>query len=94
MTPDTLLKSGATVVIGGLRKQEVAKNLFKTPILGDLPLFGGLFRSENESTETTELLIFITPKIVDTPVLESHEAKTYKYTEIPKVDYPPLRSDE
>lgn len=94
LTTTALLKSGETVVLGGLRKQEGAKNLFKTPILGDLPFIGGLFRSENESTETTELLIFITPKIVDVPVLQKHEAQTYKYTEIPKVDYPSLRSDK
>lgn len=89
-----LLKNGETVVLGGLRKQEVAKNLYKTPLLGDLPIIGGLFQSEDESTETTELLIFITPKIVNVPVLKSSEAKTYNYTEIPKVDYPSLRSDE
>ncbi len=89
-----LLKSGTTVVLGGLRKQEVSKNLFKTPILGDLPLLGALFRSENETTETTELLIFITPRIVDIPVLQGHEAATYKYTDIPKVDYPKLRSEK
>ncbi len=87
-----LLKNGQTVVLGGLRKQEVAKNIFKTPILGDLPFIGGLFRSENETTATTELLVFITPKIIDVPVLRNHEAKTYRYTEIPKVDYPTLKA--
>lgn len=89
-----LLKNGETVVIGGLRKQEVTKNLYKTPILGDLPLLGVLFQSEDESTETTELLVFITPNIVDVPVLKADEADTYKYTDLPKVNYPKLRSDK
>lgn len=85
-----LLKNGATVVLGGLRKQEVAKNIFKTPLLGDLPILGVLFRSENEETETTELIVFITPRIIDVPTMQSNEAKSYKYTDIPKVDYPKL----
>ena len=90
-----LLKSGSTVVLGGLRKQEVSKNLFKTPIFGDLPLVGGLFCSENESTETTELLVFITPIIVDdAPAMDSSQIETYKYTDIPSVGYPPLKSDD
>lgn len=85
-----LLKNGQTVVIGGLRKQESSKNLYKTPFFGDLPFFGGLFRSENETTDTTELLVFITPRIIDVPVIKSDEAETYEYTNIPKVKYPPL----
>jgi type IV pilus assembly protein PilQ len=86
-----LLKNGETVVLGGLRKQEVSKILSKTPLLGDLPLLGPLFRSENEETETTELLVFITPRIIDIPVIQSHEAQTLEYTDVPKVDYPKLR---
>ena len=86
-----LLKNGETVVIGGLRKQEVAKNIFKTPFFGDLPIIGVLFQSENEESSTTELLIFITPRIIDIPVLKSHEARTFKYTDVPKVDYPSLK---
>ena len=70
------------------------KPLFKTPFFGDLPIIGSLFQSENETTETTELLVFITPRIIDVPVMQSHEAKTYKYTDVPKVDYPPLREQD
>jgi type IV pilus assembly protein PilQ len=89
-----LLKNGETVVLGGLRKQEVTKKLYKIPLLGDIPLVKGLFRTEAEKPVTTELLVFITPKIVDVPVLQSHEAETYKYTDIPKVKYPPLEHHE
>ena len=86
-----LLRDGQTIVLGGLRKQEATKDLYKTPLLGDLPLLGVLFRSESETVETTELLVFITPKIIDEPTLRSDQAKTYKYTDIPKVDKPLLR---
>ncbi len=89
-----LLKNGETVVLGGLRKQEVVKNLYKTPLLGDVPLIKGLFRTEEETSHTTELLVFITPKIVDVPVLQSHEGEMYKYTNIPSVGYPPLEHRE
>lgn len=89
-----LLKSEETIVLGGLRKQEVAKNLYKTPILGDLPLLGGLFRSENETSDTTELLVFITPKIIDIPVLNSSEAEIYEHTNIRQANYPPLRDNK
>jgi type IV pilus assembly protein PilQ len=87
-----LLRNGATVVLGGLRKQEVSKILSKVPLLGDIPLLGGLFRSESENTITTEVLVFITPRIIDVAVLSAEEAKNFEYTNIRSVKYPPLRN--
>jgi type IV pilus assembly protein PilQ len=89
-----LLMSGQTVVLGGLRKQEVTKDNWKTPILGDLPIIGGLFKSESETVETTELLVFITPKILDQGVMTNHDTQLYKYTDIPSVNYPKLRGEQ
>lgn len=76
-----LLKSGQTVVLGGMRKKDVSKQVNKVPLLGDLPLLGFLFRSEGEDTATTELVVFITPKIInDQPIMTPDECKTYQAT--------------
>jgi len=69
-----LIKDGQTVVLGGLRKKDVSKQINKIPLLGDIPLLGGLFRFEGEDTAITELIVFITPRIVlQQPVLSLDE---------------------
>ena len=50
-----LVKDGQTVVLGGLRKRETSKNVYKVPILGDLPFICQLFRTESETIKTNEL---------------------------------------
>ena len=76
-----MIKDGQTIVIGGLRKRETAKDISKVPLLGDLPLVGGLFKSETESVEINELVIFITTRIVTEPVLSATEKKQFDATE-------------
>ena len=77
-----LIKSGTTVVLGGLRKKDVSQQINKIPLLGDLPLIGGLFRFEGEDTSVTELVVFITPRIiVEQPVLSQDEQRAYEETE-------------
>ncbi len=76
-----LVKSGHTVVLGGLRKKDVSTQINKIPLLGDLPLIGGLFRFEGESTAVNELVVFITPQIIDQPVLSQAEQQAYEVTE-------------
>ena len=78
-----LLKSGQTVVLGGLRKKEVTQQVNKIPLLGDLPLLGMLFRFEGEDTVNSELVVFITPWIVEQPVLSELERSQYEVTEFP-----------
>ena len=56
---------GQTVVLGGLISENVTKIKDKVPVLGDLPLFGRLFRSESKSSEKKNLMIFVTPIIID-----------------------------
>jgi type IV pilus assembly protein PilQ len=59
-----LVENGGTVVIGGIFTQDEQTQLSKVPLLGDIPILGYLFQNRVRSTSKTELLIFITPKIV------------------------------
>jgi type II secretory pathway component GspD/PulD (secretin) len=76
-----LIQNGETVVLGGLRKKDVTKAINKVPLLGDIPLLGYLFRFEGEDTVNSELVVFITPWIVEKPVLSEREAEQYKITD-------------
>ncbi len=58
------VKNGQTVVIGGLISEKKHKTVYQVPILGSIPIIGYLFKKEEESKTRTELLIFLTPKIV------------------------------
>ncbi|GHE22297.1 fimbrial assembly protein PilQ [Halomonas urumqiensis] len=60
-----LVDNGETVVLGGILQTEELRNLVKTPFLGDLPVLGNLFRYTQETNEKVELLVFITPRILD-----------------------------
>lgn len=76
-----LVESGKTIVLGGLRKKETTKQINKIPLLGDIPLICYLFRFEGESTVNSELVVFVTPWIVDEPVLTEKEMKQYQVTD-------------
>jgi type IV pilus assembly protein PilQ len=85
-----LVRDGQTVVLGGMRKKDVSKQINKIPLLGDLPLLGGLFRFEGEDTSVTELIVFITPWIVgQEPVLSLDEQQALEETKFnrPKPDF-------
>jgi len=76
-----LIRDGQTVVLGGMRKKTVSKGNNKIPLLGDLPLLGGLFRFEGEDTSVTELIVFITPRIITgEPVLSLDEELAFEET--------------
>jgi type IV pilus assembly protein PilQ len=78
-----LVDSGQTVVLGGLRKKDVNKTVNKIPLLGDIPLICYLFRFEGEDTINSEMLVFITPRIVTEVSLSDIEKKQYEVTEFP-----------
>ncbi len=59
-----LVENGGTVVIGGIFTQNEQDQVNKVPFLGDLPVLGYLFQNRTRTTHKTELLVFITPKIV------------------------------
>ncbi|MEG3080608.1 type IV pilus secretin PilQ [Halomonas sp. 5021] len=60
-----LVDNGQTVVLGGILTTEELRQVAKTPLLGDIPLLGRLFRYTEESNEKVELLVFITPRLLD-----------------------------
>jgi type IV pilus assembly protein PilQ len=76
-----LVKDGQAVVLGGLRKEETSQQVNKVPLLGDIPVLGRLFRFEGEATTNTELVVFITPKIITEPVLTESEREALKVTD-------------
>jgi type IV pilus assembly protein PilQ len=59
-----LVEDGGTVSLGGIYSQEVNKTVQKVPLLGDLPILGMFFRQESSTNNRTELLIFVTPRIM------------------------------
>ncbi len=59
-----IVKDGDTIVLGGVYRNEITNSIAKTPVLGDLPLIGALFRQTRKSNKKNELLIFITPKLI------------------------------
>jgi len=59
-----LVENGGTVVIGGIYTQDEAETVNKVPVLGDVPYLGALFRNKTRTSSKTELLIFLTPKVV------------------------------
>jgi type IV pilus assembly protein PilQ len=59
-----LVDNGGTVVIGGIFEQSEREDVTKVPFLGDIPYVGNLFKTRTRSTNKTELLIFLTPKVV------------------------------
>lgn len=59
-----MAKNGETVVIGGLLRKDVVETHFKVPILGDIPLLGALFRKSITSDTNSEVVVFLTPRLV------------------------------
>ena len=59
-----MVENGGTVVLGGIYQQTDTKSETKVPLLGDLPIVGYLFKTTGRTSNKTELLVFITPKIV------------------------------
>jgi type IV pilus assembly protein PilQ len=60
-----LIDNGGTVVIGGIYTQTESKDIAKVPFFGDIPVLGNLFKNTNKTDNKTELLIFLTPKILN-----------------------------
>lgn len=61
---EVLVENGGTVVIGGIYTQDKRETVNRTPLLGDIPYLGWLFKQRDTNDDRTELLVFITPKII------------------------------
>lgn len=77
-TADTkiLIKNGQTAVIGGIYSSDANESEYRVPGLGSLPVIGGLFRYSSQTREKTELLIFLTPRILAGAQI-GQDAKTF-----------------
>lgn len=64
VTTDVMVENGGTIVLGGVTTSDDTENVQKVPLLGDLPFVGSLFRFTNTTKSRTELLVFITPRIL------------------------------
>jgi len=60
-----LVEDGQTVVIGGVYEFRSRDDVSKVPFLGDIPFLGNLFKNKSKSQEKAELLIFVTPKVLE-----------------------------
>src|SRR5690606_14507421 len=69
---NVLVDNGETVVLGGIFEQETRNGQTKVPFLGDIPYVGRLFRKDIKSDNKRELLIFVTPRIVNDSVSRNH----------------------
>ncbi|MBQ0761061.1 MAG: general secretion pathway protein D [Zhongshania sp.] len=75
-----LVNDGATIVLGGLIDDQVTEQSAKVPFLGDIPILGRLFRSDNTSKVKRNLMVFIRPTIVrDQGTLSELSARKYNY---------------
>ncbi|RXS99707.1 type IV pilus secretin PilQ [Acinetobacter junii] len=69
---NVVVDNGETVVLGGIFEQENINSQTKVPFLGDLPYVGKLFRRESKQDNKRELLIFVTPRIVNDTLTRNH----------------------
>jgi len=65
LSTEVVARSGETILLGGLIADNTSETVAKVPGLGDIPWLGRLFRSETQTTERTELVIMITPRVLD-----------------------------
>jgi type II secretory pathway component GspD/PulD (secretin) len=64
MTTHVMIPSGNTLVMGGLIQDQINEGNVKVPLLGDIPVLGYLFRSDSKNRTKTDLILFITPTII------------------------------
>lgn len=65
LNTQAMVEDGGTLIVGGIYEEENSNSVNKVPLLGDIPVVGNLFKSRNRSESRRELLVFITPRIMD-----------------------------
>ncbi|HFC0697539.1 TPA: type IV pilus secretin PilQ [Neisseria gonorrhoeae] len=66
LNTQAMVENGGTLIVGGIYEENNGNTLTKVPLLGDIPVIGNLFKTRRKKTDRRELLIFITPRIIDT----------------------------
>jgi len=79
-TTTVIVREGQTLVIGGLRQQEMSEAVIKVPILGDIPIIGLLFKKTQKATRNSVLTLFITPHVL--------------LPDVPAPDWPQIDADD
>ena len=75
LATNVMVKDGETIVIGGLFRDVVVTSRSQIPLLGDLPLIGGLFRSTLDQTTRQEVIVLLTPHIIEEPEETNSDAR-------------------
>lgn len=83
-----LVKDGATVIIGGLRKNQKAYSNDQVPFLARIPILGEFFRQRDKDDELSELVVFITPHIVNGDMLMTGDEDEFTAGIKERKDYP------
>jgi len=86
LTTKASMSTGEVLVLGGLTKSDLKENVWKTPILGDIPILGNLFKDKTKTKVESNLYIFIRPSIIK----PNFEGQPDEYTQL-KLDYAKLQ---
>lgn len=86
------MESGETAILGGLMQDDISKSTKAVPKASQLPLFGNLFKSKDDTVSKTELIIFLRATVVPDPSLESRELNAFKQY-LPENQFP-VAADE
>ena len=75
VTTNVMCQNGSTVIIGGLIREDLQTDIDQIPILGNMPVLGALFRQTTGKVDRQEILVLITPRLIDEPTLSHEGAK-------------------
>jgi type IV pilus assembly protein PilQ len=75
VTTNVMCQNGSTVIIGGLIREDLQNDTDQIPILGSIPVAGALFRDTKQKIDRHEILVLITPRLVDEPTMSQEGAK-------------------
>lgn len=81
LTCNIMVRDGHTIVIGGLFDETSQITKAQVPLLGDIPVLGGLFRNDSHETMRREIIVLLTPHIIDDAVAAVEGAETLSYAE-------------
>lgn len=80
VTTNIMCRDGATIILGGLIREDLATNANQVPVFGSLPLLGALFRQKTETIDRRELIVLITPRIINDQTVDAEsDAKADAY---------------